>query len=269
MNALQATFRYELRKSVTAGRVLWWFVLAALPVAITLLSRWVQNQQAKELRPALDPDTLDSFWSLLLYVTVPCVSCAMSALLTAGPAVATELEQRSWIYLATRPHGITWLLLGKFLVASVWAFTAATAGTLIAIALINAPHRTQILSGILSLAALSAPAYSAAYLLLGAIFPRRSMVFCVMYTGGVEVILGSFPAIINRITVQFRLRSLLVQWLPLDDTIRNSPAMEYAVGTSSPTSHIVGIATLTLAFVIAAITLTRFREFTSATETDL
>jgi ABC-type transport system involved in multi-copper enzyme maturation permease subunit len=133
VNALLAVFRYELRKSVTAGRVAWWFVLAVFPVTITLLSRWVQSNEGE-----IPPPDRNSFWSILLYVAIPCVCCAMSALLTAGPAIATELEQRSWIYLATRPHGIAWLLLGKFLVATLWAFTAAAAA--VSASILPPPH---------------------------------------------------------------------------------------------------------------------------------
>lgn len=264
MNALLAVFRYEMRKSVTAGRVAWWFVLAAFPVSITLLSRWVQNSEG-QIRLA----DRNSFWSVLLYVAVPCVCCAMSALLTAGPAIATELEQRSWIYLATRPHGIAWLLLGKFFVATGWAFSAAAAATSLSVMFVNAPNPFTIWFGILKLAAFAAPAYSATYLLLGAIFPRRSMVFCVMYTAGVEVLLGSFPAIINRITVQYRLRSLLTHWLPLSDDLRKSTALQYTVGSSPPAIHMLCLVLITLGFILLAVALTRFRQFTTATETDL
>ncbi|MFM8724667.1 MAG: hypothetical protein ACKON9_06040, partial [Planctomycetaceae bacterium] len=177
--------------------------------------------------------------------------------------------QRSWIYLATRPHGIAWLLLGKFLVATAWAFTAAVAATSLSVLFVNAPAPYAIWFGILKLAALAAPAYSATYLLLGAIFPKRSMVFCVMYTAGVEVLLGSFPAIINRITVQFRLRSLLTSWLPLSDDLRNSTALQYTVGNNSPASHILWLASITIGFILLAILMTRLRQFTTATESDL
>ncbi|MFM7925011.1 MAG: hypothetical protein ACKPJJ_32695, partial [Planctomycetaceae bacterium] len=102
------------------------------------------------------------------------------------------------------------------------------------------------------------------YLLLGAIFPKRSMVFCVMYTAGVEVLLGSFPAIINRITVQFRLRSLLTSWLPLSDDLRNSTALQYTVGNNSPASHILWLASITIGFILLAILMTRLRQFTTA-----
>lgn len=264
MNALLAVFRYELRKSVTAGRVAWWFVLALFPVTISLLSRWVQSNEGE-----IPLAERNSFWSILLYVAIPCVCCAMSALLTAGPAIASELEQRSWIYLATRPHGIAWLLLGKFLVATLWAFTAAAAAVSVSILVINAPNPGSIWQGILGLAALAAPAYSATYLLLGSLFPRRSMVFCVMYTVGVEVLLGSFPAVINRITVQYRLRSLLTHWLPLSDELRNSTAMQYTISDSGVPVHILWLAGITCGFVLLAIALTRVRQFTTAAESDL
>ena len=95
------------------------------------------------------------------------------------------------------------------------------------------------------------------------------MVFCVMYTALVEVVLGAFPAIVNRITVQYRLRSMLVQWVPLHDDVRNSPAMEYAVGQGSPLSHAFWLLILTGVFLVCAILVARLREFTTASESDL
>lgn len=95
------------------------------------------------------------------------------------------------------------------------------------------------------------------------------MVFCVMYTVGVEVLLGSFPAVINRVTVQYRLRSLLTQWLPLSDEIRNSTAMQYTIGSSGAPLHMLCLAGITIGFILLAIALTRLRQFTTAAESDL
>jgi hypothetical protein len=90
-----------------------------------------------------------------------------------------------------------------------------------------------------------------------------------MYTVGVEVLLGSFPAVINRITVQYRLRSLLTHWLPLSDKIRDSSAMQYTISTSSPSVHILCLVGITVGFILLAIALTRLRQFTTAAESDL
>lgn len=255
---------YEWRRSLTAGRLAWWFVMAAFPVAITLLILYVQHQE-EEIPSA----ARDSVWSVLFYVMIPCVCTAMSVLLTAGPAVASELEQRSWAYLATRPNGIFWLLIGKFLVAFTWGFTAAALGASIAVSISNADSRGQILVAILALSFLSALGYSSLFLLLGTIMPRRAMVFCVMYTVVVEAIFGAIPAIINRGTFQFRLRSLLVHWVPLNENVKDDPFMSYVVGQGSPFMHCFWLLSLAALFLVAAIVIAHRKEFTAAAEGDV
>jgi len=113
VSALRAVFLHELQRSLTAGRIAWWFAMAAFPVLITALIV-INDDFSRNMRPA----NLDTFWSILLYVFIPCVCCSLSVLLTAAPAVATELEQRSWVYMATRPNGIFWLLA---VVSGQWA----------------------------------------------------------------------------------------------------------------------------------------------------
>ncbi len=264
MNALRAVFLHELRRSLTAGRIAWWFVMAVFPVFITALIRSVANFDT-----GIRTGERDGFWSLLLYVLVPCVCSALSVLLTAGPAVATELEQRSWVYLATRPNGIFWLLLGKYLVAVTWGVTAAWTGLTGSILLTNAESPFHIWRALMALCFLSCLSYSAVFLLIGAIFPKRAMVFSVMYTGFVEIVLGFIPALINRLTVQYRLRSLLVQWAPTSARIEDMPAFDYVFGEASSLMHCLWLFMLTGLFLIAALIVAHRKEFTSASEGDL
>lgn len=264
MSALKAVFLYEWRRSLTAGRIAWWFVMATFPVVITLLLRFVQAEEGD-----IPIEARDSVWSLLYYITVPCVCTAMGVLLTAGPAVATELEQRSWVYLATRPRGIVWLLLGKYLVATTWGVTAAWTSITVAIPLSNATERMQIWMAMTMLSLLSAISYSAVYLFLGVMLPRRAMVLCVMYTAIVDVLFGFIPAMINRMTVQFRLRSLLVDWVPINAQVRNDSALKYVVGQDSPVLHILWLMVLTALFLAGAIVLAHRKEFTTASEGDI
>ncbi|MDA1233142.1 MAG: hypothetical protein O2856_20450, partial [Planctomycetota bacterium] len=123
MNALRAVFVYEWKRSLTLGRIGWWYAMAAFPIMITILMRTIGD-----IEDDLDIAAQKSIWSVALYILIPGVCVGLSVLLTAAPAVASELEQRSWTYLATRPNGIFWLLLGKFLVSVTWATTAAWLG---------------------------------------------------------------------------------------------------------------------------------------------
>ena len=125
------------------------------------------------------------------------------------------------------------MILGKYLVSVVWGGTSASAGTIAAATLCGAPSAVRIGISLIAMSWLSAMAYSAIYLMIGTLLPKRAMVFCVMYTFIVEVGLGFIPAIVNRLTVQYRLRSLLVQWVPVDERLAESPAFSQVFAEGS------------------------------------
>lgn len=264
MNPLRAVFVYEWKRSLTLGRMGWWCAMAAFPVMITILIRTLGDF---EIHNTLEAQK--SIWSVTLYALIPCVCVALSALLTAAPAVASELEQRSWVYLATRPNGIFWLLIGKFLVSVTWAATAAWLGTALSVALCGMDELPRMWASLSVLSLLSAIAYSAVYMLVGAIAPKRAMVFCMMYTVIVELVFGSIPAVINRMTVQFRLRTLFVNWMPLDDQIKDESVFQYVMMEGSSFMQCFWLITLSILFLVSAIVVAHRKEFTSATEGDV
>lgn len=324
MNKLIAVYQYELRRTASAGRIIWWIALASFPVLITLLlqSLWasaelrsaaadnsppgITEQSAadsvsaadstesqsgpgrrgwggrnrrfdpqddsgrrRQRRSAPEMSQRPTIWSIIYFITTPCVCCAMSVLLTAAPAIASELEQKSWSYVASRPQGILWLMLGKFLAAATWGITTSIAGVSIALFIAETDMKSQIWTTIASLSVLSAFAYSAIYLFLGTLLFRRAMVLCVMYTAIAEIMIGAFPAVINRLTVQFRLRALAVQWAPLSDDFRQSDDVSWYFGEASSSEHIFWLGIMTATLLTAAILLARGREFTAAAESDL
>lgn len=264
MNALRAVFVYEWKRSLTFGRISWWFAMAAFPVMITILIRTLGDFEVHN-----DIEAQKSKWSVTLYALIPGVCVALSVLLTAAPAVASELEQRSWTYLATRPNGIFWLLLGKFCVSVTWGTTAAWMGTVFCVALCGMDEKLRMLQSLMAMSLLSASAYSAVFMLVGAMFPKRAMVFCMMYTVIVELVVGSIPAVINRMTVQFRLRILLVNWMPLDEQMKQESVFQYVMINGSSFMQCFWLITLTVLFLVTAIVVAHRREFTSATEGDV
>ena len=264
MNALRAVFIYEWKRSLTWGRIGWWCAMAAFPVMITILIRTLGDfEEVNSL------EEQKSMWSVTLYALIPCVCVALSVLLTAAPAVAAELEQRSWVYMATRPNGIFWLLLGKFLVSVTWATTAAWTGSAFSVALCGMDEPRRMWLSLSALSLLSSMAYSAVYMFVGAISPKRAMVFCMMYTVIVELVFGSIPAVINRMTVQFRLRTLFVNWMPLDERIKNESVFQYVMIEGSSFMQCFWLITLSVLFLVAAIVVAHRKEFTSATEGDV
>lgn len=264
MNALSAVFAYEWRRSLTAGRVIWWILMSLFPITVSLLIRTLPDFERNVPERARD-----TFWSIFLYVMIPCLCSALGVLLTAGPAVATELEQRSWIYMATRPRGILWLLFGKFLVAFTWGVSAAAVALSGSILITNATSRFSIWSSMMLLSLLSCIAYSAAFLFVGAIFPKRAMVFSVIYVAVVEVVLGLIPAVVNRMTIQYRLRSLLVKWLPADTKLAEESEIQYVFGNDATWVHILWLLGLTVGYFLIAQIVVHWKEFTTASEGDL
>jgi len=264
VNSLRAVFVYEWKRSLTAGRIAWWFAMAAFPVLITILIRTLGDFENHN-----DIAARKSVWSVIFYVLIPGVCVALSVLLTAAPAVASELEQRSWAYLATRPNGIFWLLVGKFLVSVTWATTAAWVGTIFSVGACGMDEQFRMIMSLSALSLLSATAYSAVYLLVGAVFPKRAMVFCMLYTVLVELVFGSIPAIINRITVQFRLRTLFVNWMPLDERMKDEDVFQYVMAEGSSFMQCFWLIALSVLFLVAGIVVAHRKEFTSATEGDI
>ena len=263
MKMLFATVRFEYSRVMTSGRTTWWFVLAGFPILIAGMIR------AFPLAQAADEADSHLVWSVAIYLLVPCITCAMGVLLIAGPAIITELEQRSWVYLATRPNGIFWLLLGKYLVAIAWASTAAISGLTIAVLFTGQETVFKIWVGMAALCVLSSMSYAAVFMLIGAIVPQRAMLFCVMWTAGVEGFISFIPAIINRITVQYRLRTLFVEWVQPGDEIRQNPLFAQSLAEGPWYVQVLWLAALTSIFIAAAQVIAHNREFTGAAESDV
>jgi len=281
MRSLLAMFRYEWKRLLTPGRMFWWFAVTVFPVAIILLmqtygpiadvDQWKRILSSMENRPVDDAEAqqhVDTLLTICLYFLAPSIACMLGSLLTAAPAVASELEQHSWIYLATRPNGLFHLIIGKYLVAVMWAATAAWAGILLALPLAHIHGKFEAGWTLLVIALLSAMAYSALFLMIGTIFHLRAMVFCVAYTAGVEVFLGFFPAVINRFTIQYRLRSLLFQWTTQREEFRDSKIVEFVDASGGWFLQVMWLISLTAVFLAVSLVTVQVREFTVAVESE-
>jgi len=282
MNSLLAISAFEFRRLLTPGRAFWWILVAAFPVVIVVLMQeygritdmdmWQRLLSRRHRRPvdiAEAQQHIDTLLTIALYFLAPTISCMMGALLTAAPSVASELEQHSWVYFATRPNGLFHLLMGKYLVAVVWAGSATLLGVCLAIPLSKIDSKLEAGSALLWITLLSAMSYSALYLMIGALFHRRAMVFCVAYTAGVELFLGFFPAVINRMTIQYRLRSLLYDWTTQSQEFRESRITEFVAANESVLLQITWLVTLTALFLAISLVSVHVREFTAAVETDV
>ena len=262
MNALgsiPAVVRFEWKRSWTLPRVAWWLVLTALPPG---LIGFVVYQAGRP--PRVEPA------HIVLYVLCPGLVSMLGVFLWATPWLSSELEGRSWVYPAVRPHGGMSVLLGKYLVAVGWTIPVGLISSAVAAVIIAESEVVTAIWVQWRLVVLSCAAYAAAFALIGVLFPKRAMVIGVFYGIVFEVVFASIPAAVNLLTIQYRLRCLLVRWLEWDsDLAGRSPAFQAYFGEESAAWHLGVLLAMTLGLILASIAVLRWKEFTAAAESDV
>ena len=261
MNTLQripAVFFFEWRRALTFPRLAWMVALMAFPPVLLMMI-----QMAARSDPPIEVA------AILVYVLSPCVACMMSVFLWATPVLSAELEGRSWVYLAVRPYGPVAVLLGKYLVSISWAVPVGLVSASLGAFIIGHEHKGHLIAVECGLATLSCLAYSAVFLLIGVIAPKRAMVAGILYAVVFEAAAALIPAAVNLFTIQYRLRCILVRWMEMDvDSARGNPVFVAYFGEESAAWHVAVLLGMTVGYLVVAALLLRFREFTSAAETE-
>lgn len=240
---IQHVVKFELSRSMTWGRISLWLVLVAFPVALVAALRLLGM-----------PLRLVEEWGTILYFLVPEVVCLLALLLWATPVVSTEIEGQTWGYLAMRPAGRSVVIIGKYVTALIWAFSAAMVSLSICVPLMGPVGGFKLWLVMSALCFLSVIAHGALYLLIGVVFHRRTIVTAVFYTGAIEYGLSLVPALANKFTINYRLRGLLSNWMGWEQARSVS---ESALGSDSTTMHITVL--LVMASTLLVITLVRVR----------
>ncbi len=249
--------RFELLRTLTASRILGWCVLVMFPVFIVSVVSYYTSRfpDGKDVEP----------WSVMLFGLIPEVICLLGLLLWATPLVHTELEGRTWIYLAVRPRGRINVLLGKYLAAVMWTASAGWASANLSIAVARPEMSLRLLWCISALVGLSCLSYGALYCLIGAFFHRRAMVIAVAYTLVFEFLVSLIPAMINKFTIQYRLRCLLVKWMGWDP--RELPeGFDLLLGQESWWVHVLILIGIIIGLLFAGSQVIQRREYATADE---
>jgi hypothetical protein len=197
---IAATAVFDFRRSLTISRLSVFAVLSLFPPAIMGINL---------LGPGLDAAPV------IIGVTVMMVGI-LAELLWATPIVHSELEGKTWLFLAVRPRGVMAVLLGKYLIAVLWTMAVCSVAlTICAVLAASArvPNALQIWLVFSILIALAAFAYASIFVLIGVIFHRRAMVFAMAYVIVFEVLVAQIPAVINQLTIRHHLTALAVKWL--------------------------------------------------------
>jgi ABC-type transport system involved in multi-copper enzyme maturation permease subunit len=259
MRGIATVFRFEWKRSRTFPRMAWWVLLAAFPPLLLTLIRFNVGQPGPdELLPV----------PLVVFGLCPSVVCMLGVFLCATPWISSELEGRSWVYIAVRPRGALEALFGKYLVAVTWTVPAGLVSSALGVIIFSQVEWIDLIWIQWRLVVLSCLAYAAAFTLIGVLFPKRAMVVGVFYTILFEFVLASVPAAVNVLTVQYRLRCLLVRWIGVDeDAFGGNPLFLAYFGEESANWHIGVLLGMTVAFLGAAALVLRWKEFTVDAET--
>ena len=247
-----AVLRFEIKRTQTYPRIFVWALLAAFPVLIMALLRY-ENEEIDEI-----------VWGMVLYTMIPQMVCLLGLLLWVAPVVNAEIEGRTWVYVAVRPGGKLALLIGKYLNGVLWtcsaAWTGLTLGMLVGSPQVAEPLRLWAVLALLAL--LACFSYGAAYALIGALFHRRAMVISVGYVLVFEFVMSNVPAVVNQLTVQYRLFNLLFDLIDLD----GSEEMPLLLSEQPPLQHVLSLFVYVFVLLLAAAFCLRFREYSTAEE---
>ncbi|MEM1226433.1 MAG: hypothetical protein AAGJ40_12095 [Planctomycetota bacterium] len=238
---------FELRRSMTLGRLAIWGLLVAFPIAIMATTLTIAKAA---LRENYSPSEIVEPFGIMLYFLVPEVTCLLGLLLWATPAISTEIEGQTWIYIVMRSFGRPVVLIGKYLIAVAWTLSAALVAVGACCALLDVDDSFRLWWVLSSLAILSCITHAALFVLIGVVFYRRTMVAAALYTLVIEGVVSFIPALVNQFTINYRLRGLLANGMGWEE-VRSEAEMVFG---SEPTStHLVILALITIGFLIAAI----------------
>ena len=223
-----ATFVFEFFRSLTTSRIATSAVLALFaPVMLTLIGFSLNIDGVRHQIP----------FPLLLIGVFQLLAIFLSVLLWATPVVYSELEGKTWTYLAIRPNGKFASTLGKYFNAVFWASMTATVSLTLSCLVISQfpwdpdiviPRRVAdqpelyekwhgmfthssspivIWYSLFPAIVLGAFALSAIFIHIGLIAHKRGMVFAVIY-GIIETVFAFLPAVVRQFTVGFHLRNI-------------------------------------------------------------
>jgi hypothetical protein len=160
------------------------------------------------------------------------LSCLLSLLLWAAPVLHTELEGKTWVYLAARPYGRFTSVIGKFLMAVIWTIAVCWVSLVTSLMVLSVYGLTQSLVwnlllsfGLLSL--LASFVYASIFACMGVIFHRRAINFSATYALVVEFMIAMVPAVIGRCSVRHHLTSMAFSIMDIDKGAKSAWASIY------------------------------------------
>lgn len=238
---------FELRRSLTIGRLAIWFLLVAFPVAIVTTMSMIARVEMGDRYTA---ENLSEPFGMAMYFLIPEVSCLLGLLLWATPAISTEIEGQTWVYLMMRSSGRGMVLVGKYLTSVVWTLSAACVAVTVCVIVVGPAIGSELWWVLIKLVILSCFVHAALYIAIGTVFYRRTIVAAVLYTIVVEYVVSFIPALVNQFTINYRLRGLLANWMNWEDARSEA---ENIFGSEPASTHVQMLALMVVIFLGIAI----------------
>lgn len=208
-----ATCSFELRRSFTLQRTAVSIVLALFPPVMLGLLIFGSEMSGEAQARSIIQD-----FSKLITVLLVSLVCVLSLLLWATPNVYSELEGKSWSFVASRPGGRISILLGKYLASFIVSFAISMVAISFCVLLVNQrlgiEGPLQLWTALCGVYVFGCSAYAAVFSLIGTFFIKRAMVVAAGYLIGSDIVMASIPgALINKLTIRHHLQEIGINWI--------------------------------------------------------
>lgn len=261
-----ATCMFELRRSMSAQRISVSIGMALFPPA--MLSLLIFG--AKVSSADGGAQMIDSAQFLAVFLTA--LVLLLSLLLWATPNVYSELEGKSWLFVASRPAGRTLIFLGKFMASVVVSLAICFTAITLCVLVIRSTNETinpiRLWLSMNVVYFLATLIYAAVFSLIGVVFVKRAMVVGAGFLIGFDVFLATLPgALINRFTVRHHLQEIGIAtmgwFFPAnagsEQDYRNIYGQEWATWI-----HVTIVLSVTLLLLIIGTKVISSREYVTA-----
>ena len=254
--AVWSVLQFEFRRALTWQRLVFVAALALFPAGMISL---IQHQGGHLQRgPAAE---------IALFVLIPEVLCLLGLLLWAAPAVYSELEGKTWIYLAVRPAGRGSILVGKYLAAVAWTILTGWLSLALCLGVLRFDMSvSHLMIPLAALVVCSCVVYGALYILIGVLFLQKALVAAVAYTALMETLIAWLPAMINHFSVQYHLRCLLLKWTNHPDLPGSRQFSALFLSTDPAWQHVALLLGATVVLLTAALLVLLRRQLVIARE---